>query len=322
MTVPALRGPYWVTIRQHRLSLWIGLALLIAAVATLLASRWWSDSVTEALRATGCASGSVEGNCFQPARDYADGQWFSRHLVEYSALGMLLLPVLLGTFVAGPVVARELETGTYRLAWTQSVSPARWLAAKLAVPAALTLVALPPLILVFHWSWSSGPAGTYPTYWYAPTMFVSLGVVPVVHALTGLALGAAVGVLVRRTVPAMGVTLLLTGAVLFLLDRVRSGLWPVRTLTGSGLDLPGDTWRLESGMLTPAGERVLYEDCFAVRPQNARQCLTDRGGVVEFIDTHPVSHHWPLQLIESGILLALAALALYAAFRVLRARHP
>ncbi|MFJ4339308.1 hypothetical protein [Streptomyces sp. NPDC088915] len=321
MTALALKGPYWVTSRQHRRVLWIALALAGAAVAVLITSRLWSDSTVETLRATGCAYNSLDPSCFQHARDYADDQWLARHLVEYTALGMLVLPVLLGAFVAGPMLARELETGTYKLAWTQSVSPARWLAAKTAAPAALALTVVPLLSLVFYWSWSTGPAEDYPTYWYDPTMFVSFGIVPTAHALLGLGLGTAVGVLVRRTVIAMGVTALLTGAAVAVLARLRADLWPIRTLTGP-VSPKGEVWRLDSGMLTSSGERLLWDDCIAVRPQNVRQCMTDRGGVVEFVDIHPASHYWPLQLVESGICLALAALATLVAFRVLRARHP
>ncbi|AVH96319.1 MULTISPECIES: ABC-2 transporter permease [Streptomyces] len=321
MTALTLKGPYWVTFRQHRRALWTALALAGAALTVLVASRLWSDSAVETLRATGCAYASLDPSCFQPARDYADDQWLARHLVEYTALGMLVLPVLLGAFVAGPMLARELEAGTYRLAWTQSVSPARWLAAKVAVPTALALTVVPLLSLVFYWSWSTGPAMDYPTYWHDPTMFVSFGIVPVAHALLGLGLGTAVGVLVRRTVVAMGVTVLFTGTAVAVLARLRADLWPIRTLTGP-VSPKGEVWRLDSGMLTSSGERLLWEDCVAVRPEDVRQCMTDRGGVVEFVDTHPASHYWPLQLVETGICLALAALAGYAAFRLLRARHP
>lgn len=50
-------------------------------------------------------------------------------------------------------------------------------------------------------------------------------------------------------------------------------------------------------------------------------CMRDRGGVTPFAEVHPASHYWPLQLVETGILLALAALAVFAAFRVLRRLH-
>ncbi|MFH8627979.1 ABC transporter permease subunit [Streptomyces vietnamensis] len=322
MSALALKGPYWVTTRQHRRALWWSLALAAVAVAVLAASRWWSDSAVDALRAAGCTADNPDSSCFQAQRDYVDDQWFARHLVEYTAMGMLVLPILLGAFVAGPMLARELESGTYRLAWTQSVSPARWLAAKISVPAALVLAVVPLLSLVFYWSWSTGPVDDFPTYWYEPTMFVSFGIVPVAHALLGLALGTVVGVLARRTVVAMGVATVVIGVALAVLSRLRDGLWPIRTLTGDGLSAEGHAWPLGRGMLTASGERVLWEDCFAAQPNAVERCMTDRGGVTGFLDIHPASHYWPLQLVETGICLALAALAALAAFRVLRARHP
>lgn len=49
--------------------------------------------------------------------------------------GLLLLagPALIGAFWGAPLITRELETGTHRLAWTQSVTRKRWLAVKLVL---------------------------------------------------------------------------------------------------------------------------------------------------------------------------------------------
>ncbi|MGW5781544.1 ABC transporter permease [Streptomyces sp. NPDC003863] len=322
MSTLALKGPQWVTFRQHRRALWWSLALAACAVAVLVASRMWSDGAVDALRAAGCPVNGSDNSCFQAQRNYADDQWFSRNLVTYAAAGMLVLPVLLGAFVAGPMLAREMESGTYKLAWTQSVSPARWLAAKVAVPVALTLTVVPLLSLVFYWSWSTGPADDFPTYWYEPTVFVSFGIVPVAHALLGLALGTAVGILVRRTIVAMGLAAVVIGVALTVLSRLRDDLWPVRTLTGTGLSAEGRAWPLDRGMLTASGERILWQDCFTVQSDDVGRCMTGRGGVTGFLDIHPASHYWPLQLVETGICLALAALAALVAFRVLRSRHP
>jgi hypothetical protein len=41
---------------------------------------------------------------------------------------LLAVPALIGMFWGAPLVAREFETGTYRLAWTQGVTRTRWLA--------------------------------------------------------------------------------------------------------------------------------------------------------------------------------------------------
>ncbi|WP_406861794.1 hypothetical protein ABZO31_15440 [Streptomyces sp. HUAS MG47] len=321
MSLMTLKGPYWVTVRQHRKALWVALALGVVAVTALVGSWLWSGHTADVLRATGCTVGSLDPNCFQPAREYSDDQWAARHLVEYAALGMLVLPALFGAFVAGPMLAREMESGTYKLAWTQGVHPARWLAAKLAVPAAFVVVGVPLLSLAFYWAWTTGPAHDYPTYWYEPTMYVSHGVVPLAHTLLGLAVGAVVGLLVRRTVVTMSVTVLITGTALAVLAWVRPGLWPVRTLTGN--ELPegvSSSWLVDSGMVTAAGDRIRSGDCFAT-PGNPRGCMTARGGVSDYIDIHPASHFWPLQLVESGICIVVAGLATYAAFRLLRRRH-
>ena len=44
---------------------------------------------------------------------------------------LAVAPALIGVFWGAPLVARELEAGTHRLAWTQSVTRTRWLAIKL-----------------------------------------------------------------------------------------------------------------------------------------------------------------------------------------------
>ncbi|MFF3317725.1 hypothetical protein ACFYV5_19750 [Streptomyces sp. NPDC003035] len=322
MSSLALKGPYWVTARQHRRALWVAIALAVVATAALIGSRLWSDSTVEALRAAGCAVGSTDRSCFQPEREYWDGMWMSRHLIEYTALGMLVLPGLVGAFVAGPMLARELESGTYKLAWTQSVSPARWLVAKLAVPAALVVAIVPLLSLLFSWAWRTGPANDYPTYWYDPNVFASHGVVPLAHSLLGLTVGTVVGLLVRRTVVAMGAAALVIGLALAALAWVRPGLWPVETVTGRELSLKvSDAWIVENGMVTASGERIGWDACQTYSGESAA-CMIGRGGAADYADFHPSAHFWPLQLVETGIVLALAALALFAAFRVLRARHP
>src|SRR4051812_50063354 len=46
---------------------------------------------------------------------------------------LAVAPALIGIFWGAPLVARELETGTYRLVWNQSVTRGRWLATKLGL---------------------------------------------------------------------------------------------------------------------------------------------------------------------------------------------
>ncbi len=46
---------------------------------------------------------------------------------------LLIAPGLIGVLVGAPLIASELEYGTWRLAWSQTVPRTRWLAAKLAL---------------------------------------------------------------------------------------------------------------------------------------------------------------------------------------------
>ena len=48
-------------------------------------------------------------------------------------------PFVIGAFLGAPLLARELEDGTWQLAWTQAVPRMRWLAAKLAALAGVTV---------------------------------------------------------------------------------------------------------------------------------------------------------------------------------------
>ncbi|MEU8539222.1 hypothetical protein AB0C52_04345 [Streptomyces sp. NPDC048717] len=315
----SLRAFAKVTARQHRWTVVAALGLAVIATGLLVLSTYWSGHAEDVLRATGCAKDTLDDGCFDSQRAYFDRQWQARHMVEYVALGLLLLPAVIAGYMAGPLVARELETGTYKLAWTQSVSPARWLAAKLAAPAAFILVLVVIVNQVFRWSWEGGPADDFPTFWFDPTVYASLpGTVPMATTLFGIALGALLGLLIRRTLPALLTSTLLTGGMILAFVKYRHLLWPTETLTGQATrHRPARAWAVEDGLLTPSGRKLSMADCGW-----DAGCLKRQGGVTDYAEVHPQSHFWPLQLVETGILLALAALAVLAAFRVLRSRLP
>src|SRR5262249_60937959 len=64
-----------------------------------------------------------------------------------------LIPGLVGVLLAAPFVL-ELESGTYRLAWTQSITRRRWIATKLALAVGTALLAALVLTLLMTW-WHS-----------------------------------------------------------------------------------------------------------------------------------------------------------------------
>ncbi|SCD88836.1 ABC transporter [Streptomyces sp. ScaeMP-e83] len=217
---------------------------------------------------------------------------------------------------------RELESGTFRMAWAQSVSPARWRAARLVVPAALSVAGVGLLSVVYRWAWTevSNP-NAFGLGWFNDGIFPGIGPVAVGYALVGVTVGALCALLIRRMLLSMAVTTVVLGVVMTGFTQSRWMLWPVGRLLGNGYP-GGNAWITETGMLTASGEKLLRQDCpYTVEDPNGVACMKARGGVTEFTDYHPASHFWPLQLVETGILLALAALAVFAAFRVLRRLH-
>jgi hypothetical protein len=122
---------------------------------------------------------------------------------------VVVVPGAIGVFWGAPLVARELETGTYRLAWTQSVTRTRWLAVKLGVVGLAGMVVAGLLSLAVTW-WSS-PIDRANLGVFIP--FDQRDLVPVGYAAFAFALGATAGTLLRRTVPAMAATLVAFVAV-------------------------------------------------------------------------------------------------------------
>lgn len=118
---------------------------------------------------------------------------------------LLVLPALIGMFWGAPLIARELETGTFRMAWTQSVTRQRWLAVKLVLLGLASMAVTGLLSLILTW-WFS-PLDRVQLNPLDPSMFGVRGIVPVGYAAFAFALGVTAGSLLRRTIPAMAVTL-------------------------------------------------------------------------------------------------------------------
>ncbi|MFD4634633.1 hypothetical protein ACFVYR_28190 [Streptomyces sp. NPDC058284] len=318
----ALPGPYRAVLRQHRTALWILFGLFALGAAALAADRLWVGHAADVFAATDCVISKTTPDCGGPVRGYLDAELqFGRNL-DYAGMAMLGLPCLIGAFVAGPIVARDLESGTYKWAWTQSVTPARWLGARLAVCAGLMVSGVVLFTAVQRWAWSTGPELEYVRgAWYERAMYGSLGTVGIGYALLGLAIGALTGLLVRRVLPAMAVATAVTLGVIVLLPLARPHLWASETATWartySGATTPNFGLPLEHGMLRVDGERLPDSLCWSPDPE---RCYDEHQVTGWYSDFHPSSHFWPLQLVETGILLALAAAVTYAAFRLLRRR--
>lgn len=323
MSVLALRGPARVIVRQHRRALWTAGALALAGIVLLTGSVWWNSGPADTYADSGCAFLDTSPRCVAAFDDMLSHQAWLRDVLRFTGIAMMALPAAIGMFVAGPLIGRELESGTYRLAWSQSVSPARWLVAKLTVPAAITVVAVPALSAFYAWCRTA--PDTDRLAWYDTSVYAATGTLPTASALLAIALGALAALLVRRTLLAMSITALAYGAVALALGALRSSLWAVTTvvtpLNATTADLPGGTLFVGSGLM--AGERRLPgETCYQDPvPELVDRCLAGHHVTGTYTDFHPASHFWPLQLVGTGIVLVLTAVAVALAFRVLRRRH-
>ena len=182
--------------RQFRTQALIGAAGLVVLGVILLVTGPNLVHVYDAAVAQCRASG---GSCNNPVAN-ADSK------LQVLALGLVLVvPLVVGMFWGAPLVARELETGTFRLAWTQSVSRLRWILVKLGLVGLASALVAGLLSLMVTW-WFS-PIDKVTANRFGIAAFGMHGFVPAGYALFAFALGAVTGLLFRRTLPAMAVTL-------------------------------------------------------------------------------------------------------------------
>ncbi|GAA5019424.1 ABC transporter permease subunit [Kitasatospora paranensis] len=312
-------GLAWLMWRQQRLVVVAWLTVVVLAAVAFPPLRSAMADFIAAHHIAGCAEISLDPHCQGEGTQQAVAAFRARYSPVLTGVGLLLtaLPVVIGTFVAAPLLSREYESGTWRLVLGQSVSRAQWVAAKLvaaALPAALGSAAL---MALYRWMWQPSANFVSGVAWSSRQFAVAGGPLLIATILLAVAVGALVGGLTRRVVPAMAAT---GGAVLalqYVLATVRPYLWPWRTEVVSRSELPNDVWGFGQGFLTGDGRRLPYDYCSGASDVTA--CTQDAGVTREFTDLHRMADYWPLQGVESGICLALAAAL--AGFLLWRARR-
>ena len=307
-------GLTWALLRVHRSALWFWLLYVaVIAVVTLWTYGPGATAAMDELAASGCRDGGMPNlGCDMPGP--AGARWDSG-----VALGSALLtvaPLLIAAWAGGSLIGRELEDGTARLAWTQSVSPARWLAAKLAVPAVLIVAGMLPLTLLHRMMWAATPELRKDSWsWYDTGIFEPNGTLATAYALLGLTLGVLVGLVARRSLPALGFAFAGLGIGVQQFQSLRPHLWPAVTRQSAvGFEDDGSL-TVGKGSYTSTGARI--PDLFC---DDKAACIARHDVAGVYRDYHPASHFWPLQLVETGVLLALATVAVLTAFALLKRR--
>ncbi|MEU8401702.1 ABC transporter permease [Nonomuraea sp. NPDC048892] len=216
----------WLTWRQFR-----GSAAMTAAVLLVL-------GITLAVTGPGLASRYAAGiaDCTpnDTCTDFFD-RFFGEYQIPFLALTLvvLILPALAGLFWGAPLVTRELEAGTHLLVWNQSITRARWLAVKLGLIGLAAMASAGVCALAVTW-WSDplDKSAVPEMARMAPVVFGARGITPMGYAVFAFVLGVTLGVLVRRTLPAMAVTLVAFAAIQLAMPLlVRPHLMPPVTST-------------------------------------------------------------------------------------------
>ena len=176
----------WLTWRQFRIQSWGTLAIL-AALAVMLAVT--GQDLAHLYDTAGLPACQARGDCAALASGFLDqfeaGTYKS--LLYLTVAVLLIAPAIMGAFWGAPLVTRELEAGTFRLAWNQSVTRTRWLAVKLGFIGLAAMVTAGLLSLMVTW-WGSpverasqlavSRTGSSATNWFAPVLFDAHGTAP------------------------------------------------------------------------------------------------------------------------------------------------
>jgi hypothetical protein len=295
----------WVGWRQQRTEAAIAAALLALLAVVLVPTGLHIAAAYDSGGLSGCLGRSGSPGC----QDAIDA-----FMARFSHLGdmlawLTLLPGIVGVLLAAPLVS-QLEHGTHRLDWTQSITRGRWLAGKLGVAVATTLLAA--LVLMALVTWWRTPFAHFQGR-VNNSIYDSEGPVVIAYALFALGLGTAVGAVWRRAVPALMVTFAgYFAARLFVDTWLRQRLVaPESTtwrLSGHGPNL-NTAWVLNQFPVDAHGHPLTRFSC----PHNAGGPCALRGDGIAFMHAvfHPSSHFWPLQIRETALftVAGLAALA-------------
>src|SRR5262245_49340481 len=314
----------WLTWRQHRAEA-LGSLLVLAAVALILLALGapMHAAYTHDGLAACIAHNTTTGSCVDVVDQFA-GRFSgaANSLIPW----LNLLPAFLGIFVGAPLLAREFEHGTWRLAWTQAVPRTRWLAVKLALLIAGIVALTAALAALF--TWYRGPLDQLDGR-LSPNACDFEGLALPAYALFAFALGTLAGILTRRTVVAMAATL-----VGFLAVRLPVETWlrphyqhPITAVTDPGVHqgLVDTTLGISRTLLDPAGHPLSD-----VQERHVLNDAGQKGGdLATYLHTHgyhwqtvfqPASRFWHFQLIEAALFATLAAILLAMAVWQLRRR--
>jgi ABC-type transport system involved in multi-copper enzyme maturation permease subunit len=319
----------WASWRQCRGSL-IGAAALLGVLAVYLLIMGLRLRGAYA-SVTSCHPVNSQA-CLQVANLFNTQYWTGAEVV---AAVLLAVPVLIGVFAGAPVLARELESGTFRFAWTQGVGRMRWTVARLVLPAVTVTAAAAAFSQLFGWYFHPFFADGMDSR-LAPQYFNLTGVAFAAWTLAAFAIGALAGVLIRRVVPSIAASIavsagLLAVTMLYLRPHYQA---PFIISNSNGPPSPGGSpaWVVSQWWTAPGGKPVSYSTIIQLAqnpPSGWPHINLGNGSIFQGLLQHgytqwtsyqPASRYWTFQFVEAGWLLALCVLLLAATVWLIRRR--
>ena len=297
----------WVSWRLQRtetlivVGIFALLAVFLVPTGIQMANAYQRDGLAACLSINpGPTCGSELGGFrerFQSLLDLAN--WFT------------LVPGLIGVLLAAPFIL-DLERGTYRLAWTQSITRGRWLLGKLGMLVLVAILASGGLSLLFTW-------------WRAPSIHIdgrldtgtydSTGTVVVGYTLFALALALALGSIWRRAAASLTVAFVGYFAMRIFVDfSLRNHLVGPLKATYKGAQQPNflHNAHILSINATVHGKHVLGGGGFFFGSAD-KVVVPGMSNAVFHVVYQPENHFWPLQLTETGVFVGLAAILILVA---------
>ncbi|MFS8197268.1 cell wall protein [Streptomyces sp. CWNU-52B] len=309
-----MTGLIWPTWRQHRAAYLLLLALACAAGAWAV---WQHHVLVTDIRVYGETCTRNDG-C-HPGEEVPGG---ARFVQDQAHTALRWLPPVIGVFLGAPLFAQDLESGTHRLAWTQSWSRQRWIATKLATAGLVVSLGALLLTVPVTWWWHSiraGRAGDGDTgaAWRAATPQTDWSYLPytgpagIAHLLLALAAGAAVGLLLRRLLPAVAVSAAVVAGLQLALDRVRPHLLPATIRRHADPATPEplvNGWHLGQGFVRSDGSLFTTPKSIPCEGESWEEYARCQGITGSYSRDLRPSQFLPLQWMETGICLGAAAL--------------
>jgi hypothetical protein len=324
----------WVTWRQHR----VALTGMVVALAAIGAYTWILGlQLHHAYAAKLACHPAGSDACLQLTNGFnSPGTLLTNGWI------LQLVPALIGAFVGAPLLAREMETVTYRYAWTQGFGRWRWTLAKLVGLAVAVTAAAGAISVLFSWYYqpyfgaNNQARSLSELTSLAPSLFDLRGVAFGAWTLAAFAIGALAGMRIRKVVPAIAATLVAYAAL-----AIATGAWlrahyfaPIVTRS---LNVPNSVWIVSQDWTTKGGQVASQSVLYQVLQGAPGQVAGKEGGgpnlhalaAWQYLVKHgytqvtsyqPATRFWTFQWIEAGWLLGLSVMLMAVTLWLVRRR--